>query len=88
MHNGYPLAMIQGNEKDQLGLALLNGANQLDIPISKTQLQLLLSYVEELTRWNSTYNLTAVRNPSNMIFRHLLDSLTVLPYLQGGISWI
>jgi 16S rRNA (guanine527-N7)-methyltransferase len=76
--------MIQGDEKERLGLTLLNGANQLDIPLSKTQLQLLLSYLEELIRWNRTYNLTAVRNPRDMIFRHILDSLTVLPYLHGG----
>jgi 16S rRNA (guanine527-N7)-methyltransferase len=75
--------MIQGNEKDQLGMALLAGASQLGIPISERQLQLLLSYVEELTRWNGAYNLTAVRSPKDMIFRHLLDSLAALPYLHG-----
>jgi len=75
--------MIQGNEKDQLGMALLAGASQLEIPISERQLQLLLSYVEELTRWNGAYNLTAVRNSKDMIFRHLLDSLAALPYLHG-----
>ena len=43
----------------------------------------LLAYVHLLEKWNRTYNLTAVRAPEQMIPRHLLDSLAILPYLQG-----
>ena len=43
----------------------------------------LLAYVYLLEKWNRTYNLTAVRAPEQMIPRHLLDSLAILPYLQG-----
>lgn len=43
----------------------------------------LLAYVHLLEKWNRTYNLTAVRVPEQMIPRHLLDSLAILPYLQG-----
>ena len=38
----------------------------------------LLAYLDELVRWNGAYNLTAVRDPSDMVARHLLDSLVVL----------
>lgn len=43
----------------------------------------LLAYVYLLEKWNRTYNLTAVRAPEQMIPRHLLDSLVIIPYLQG-----
>jgi 16S rRNA (guanine527-N7)-methyltransferase len=43
----------------------------------------LLEYVRLLARWNRAYNLTAVRDPADMISRHLLDSLVIVPYLTG-----
>ena len=43
----------------------------------------LVAYVRLLEKWNRTYNLTAVRIPAEMIPRHLLDSLAILPYLKG-----
>jgi len=76
--------MIPDSEKARLGQTLLEGADQLQVAIAPAQLQLLLTYVEELARWNAAYNLTAVRAPREMIFRHVLDSLTVLPYLHGA----
>ena len=46
--------------------------------------QRLLAYVELLQRWNRVYNLSAVRDPLEMIDRHVLDSLSALPYLGSG----
>ena len=43
----------------------------------------LLAYLDLLARWNRTYNLTAVRDPGEMVSRHLLDSLAMRPYLDG-----
>lgn len=56
-------------------------ALKLDCPLD-VQAQ-LLDYVRLLDKWNRVYNLTAVRDPNEMVTRHLLDSLTVWPYLQG-----
>jgi 16S rRNA (guanine527-N7)-methyltransferase len=44
----------------------------------------LLQYLALLTKWNRTYNLTAIREPSRLVSHHLLDSLAVLPYLEGS----
>jgi 16S rRNA (guanine527-N7)-methyltransferase len=43
----------------------------------------LIAYLQLLQHWNRTYNLTAVRDPLQMIHRHVLDSLAVMPYLRG-----
>jgi len=44
----------------------------------------LLAYLALLDRWNRTYNLTAVRDPADMVARHLLDSLAMLPFVGDG----
>ena len=46
----------------------------------------LLAYLDLLARWNRTYNLTAVRDPREMVPRHLLDSLAMEPFLDGIAS--
>lgn len=43
----------------------------------------LADFLELLARWNQTYNLTAVRVPEEMVTRHLMDSLVVLPFIDG-----
>lgn len=43
----------------------------------------LLRYLELLQKWNKAYNLSAVRDPAEMVTRHLLDSLAVLPWVRG-----
>jgi len=46
-------------------------------------LEKMAGYLRLLEKWNKTYNLTAVRDPAEMIPRHILDSLAVAPYLEG-----
>ena len=53
----------------------------MPLALSQRQIDLLLRYVAELQKWNAAYNLTAVRNPTEMVTRHLLDSLSLLPLL-------
>lgn len=62
---------------------LIQGLNQLKIEFDEAQLKKLLAFVELLVKWNKVYNLTAVRNPDDMISLHLLDSLSLLPFVSA-----
>jgi len=61
--------------------ALLNAAK---ISLSDQQKQQLVAYVDMLHKWNKAYNLTSVREPEQMLVRHILDSIVVEPHLQGS----
>ena len=63
--------------------SLAAGLNALGLDLGTEQQQQLLDYVALIAKWNQVYNLTAVRDPQAMITQHLLDSLAVLPYLEG-----
>ncbi|MCY1444855.1 Ribosomal RNA small subunit methyltransferase G [compost metagenome] len=67
---------------------LSTGARQLGIELSAHQHDQLLAYLALLIKWNKAYNLTAVRNPDEMVSRHLLDSLSILPYIGDSPSWL
>lgn len=58
--------------------------NENSISVTETQLTLLIKYLELLVKWNRTYNLTAVRDPEEMLTKHLVDSLVICPYLKGN----
>jgi 16S rRNA (guanine527-N7)-methyltransferase len=62
---------------------LKSGCELLDLSLTEQQLLKLEHYVELLAKWNKVYNLTSVRDPQEMVSRHILDSLSILPYLNG-----
>ena len=62
---------------------LQQGLNELGLDLSVGVRDDLLTYLELLTRWNGAYNLSAVREPRQMLTRHLFDSLAVLPHVHG-----
>ncbi|MFK3974221.1 16S rRNA (guanine(527)-N(7))-methyltransferase RsmG [Pseudomonas sp. NPDC087358] len=62
---------------------LTNGARELGVDLSDAQQEQLLGYLALLIKWNKAYNLTAVRDPDEMVSRHLLDSLSVVPFIEG-----
>lgn len=59
------------------------GSDALGLTLSDEQCEKLAAYIALLDKWNKVYNLTSVRDPQEMISRHLLDSLAILPYLEG-----
>ncbi|MFK7975276.1 MAG: 16S rRNA (guanine(527)-N(7))-methyltransferase RsmG [Halioglobus sp.] len=67
----------------ELESRLATGCQALGISPSAHQYTLLIGYIELLCKWNKAYNLTAVREPAQMITRHLLDSLAVLPFYHA-----
>lgn len=62
---------------------LAAGVAEMGLAVSAEKQTRLLSYLALLQKWNKVYNLTAIRDPSEMVTLHLLDSLSVLPYLHG-----
>jgi 16S rRNA (guanine527-N7)-methyltransferase len=61
--------------------ALESGLDELELEVPAGAREQLLRYLELLAKWNRTYNLTAVRDPLEMVSHHLLDSLAVVPHL-------
>lgn len=55
-----------------------------DIRLTDQQKQQLTGYVEMLHKWNKAYNLTSVRQPEQMLVRHIMDSIVVEPHLTGS----
>lgn len=69
---------------EQLRNTLESGLAGLNLSLSPEKIATLVRYVELLAKWNKAYNLTAIRDPQEMVHRHILDSLSVLPYIQSG----
>ena len=65
--------------------ALREGLNQLGLALSPAQQQQLLDYLDLLGKWNKIYNLTAVRDPAQMLTQHLLDCLAVVQPLKARL---
>lgn len=62
---------------------LERGLGALQLPAALAEP--LMVYLAELQKWNAAYNLTAIRDPADMVTRHLLDSLALLPYARGRL---
>lgn len=62
---------------------LAQGIEQMGLTISAAQQALLMDYLHLMEKWNKAINITAVRDPAEMVSKHLLDSLSILPYVQG-----
>lgn len=68
---------------NNLATQLQRGLEALHLELEAPVCQGLLDYLALLAKWNKAYNLTAVRDPQEMVTRHLLDSLAVVPYVRG-----
>ena len=66
--------------EEQVGRGLVS----MGIPVSPAQRARLAAHLELVAKWNRVHNLTAVRETSQMVVLHLLDSLSILPHLEGA----
>ena len=73
------------NEAPMTDLLVLleQGCRALGLTLTDSQYQRLNTFVNLLHKWNKAYNLTAIRDPEDMVRRHIHDSLSVMPYLTG-----
>jgi len=69
---------------EQLADSIRNGLTALGMRQDDHPVDAYVHYIQLLQKWNSAYNLTAIRDPEQMVTHHILDSLSVLPYLNGG----
>ena len=67
-------------------LGLRAGVMALGLALTEAQIQSLLGYLDWIIKWNRVYNLTAVRDPDEMLTHHLLDSLAVVRPLQAHLG--
>ena len=62
---------------------LNEGVDALDLLVTQAQQKKLIAFIALIEKWNKVYNLTAIRNPEEMVRLHLLDSLAIANYIQG-----
>jgi len=70
-------------DRDALARLLKEGAAALGVELTEHQHEQLLDYVALLAKWNAVYNLTAIRDPRQMLIQHILDSLSIVPHLPA-----
>ena len=75
--------MTMAVTNDSLRQQLQAGADALALGLTDAQITLLMDFLALLQKWNKVYNLTAVRDPAEMMTHHLLDSLAAIPPLQA-----
>ena len=68
--------------RPDLAASLATAVDALGVSLSEAQRQQLLDYLDLLERWNRTYNLTAVRDPADMLTQHVVDCLAAIPALR------
>jgi len=63
---------------------LHEGINELGLAVNEQQENALFQYLQLLEKWNKRFNLTAVRDLNEMVSLHLLDSLSIVPFIKAG----
>ena len=63
---------------------LTQGVNRLELELSNQQIDKLADYIDLLMKWNKAYNLTAIRDPREMVVKHLFDSLSIVKHIKDS----
>ncbi|MFT7558401.1 MAG: 16S rRNA (guanine527-N7)-methyltransferase [Flavobacteriales bacterium] len=69
-------------DKELMSARLKQASETLELDLTEKQYQQLLEYLALFIKWNKSYNLTAVRDPEQMLIKHLLDSLSLVPSIE------
>ena len=75
--------LAAGPAQAEMGRRLEKGAAELGLALGRGDRSKLLQYLALLEKWNHVYNLTAIRDVGRMVSGHLLDCLSVVPYVTG-----
>ncbi|PKO46643.1 MAG: 16S rRNA (guanine(527)-N(7))-methyltransferase RsmG [Betaproteobacteria bacterium HGW-Betaproteobacteria-22] len=75
-------ANLKADVRAQLATKLAAGLQEMGLDLTREQQQKLLDYVALIYKWNQVHNLTAVRDPLDMMTLHILDSLSLLPHIE------
>ena len=70
-------------DKTVIRIQLEQGLEQIGLDLPTLAVDQLMHYLALLQKWNKVYNLTAIRDPQDMLVKHLLDSLAVVPFISG-----
>ena len=62
---------------------LINGAKRFNVSLNKDQVRLFLEYLEILRLWNKKINLTSIKDENEIIIKHFIDSLSVVPFIEN-----
>lgn len=62
---------------------LVSGLKSLKLSLSDDKIEQLLDFIKLIEKWNKAYNLTAIRDREDMVRLHLLDSLAIMPFIEG-----
>ena len=62
---------------------LVSGLKSLNMPLAEDKIEQLLGFIKLIEKWNKAYNLTAIRDREAMVRLHLLDSLAIVPFIEG-----
>ena len=76
------LEFITNEQRVRYTIFIRDAALSLQIDIEMAQVDAILRYLDLFIKWNNAYNLSAIRDPDEMVSKHILDSLTLLPHLK------
>jgi 16S rRNA (guanine(527)-N(7))-methyltransferase RsmG len=72
-------------DNKNLAVQLEHGISSLGLEISTSQQECMIQYLTLLIKWNKAFNLSGIKNPQSMLKLHILDSLSIVPYIDGEL---
>ncbi len=75
----------EAEQRQALARQLAAGIEKLGLTVGGREQELLLDYLEQLLKWNQAYNLSGIRDAERMLVLHLLDSLSILPFIDAQV---